>query len=195
MSDENKGLTWGPIPSRPLTRIAFYLKIVKYRNGSKAPKSSGEYSLASFRQPALQLATSIFLSWLMLNIFADFGPMKYGASNGIRYSHDDWALQGSSPIQLIILGLAIVFSSFLKFCFFIAIFKKKVLTLGTGILPLAASVVALIWLVVWGDSTFVTKQYVLFIESSLAFSLSLVIVSSILFLGLDNFRTIKVVEA
>lgn len=189
---EVKGITWGPIPSRGLSSIAFALRVVQFRNGARSPKFTFRLGASSLVQPSVQLAASVFVSWLILNIFADFGPMKYTSSNGVRYEHADWALQGTNLVQWTLLALAITLASFLKFSFFLVIFKKNVLKFGKGFFALVAAVVLLIWAVTMGDLAFVDLEYSLFIPSSLHFSVSLVILSSLLFLGLDNFRVIKV---
>lgn len=192
MSQEGKGVTWGPIPSRTLSALAFGMSVVEFRNGARSPNFAFRLGASGLVQPVVQLASSVFASWLILNLYADFGPMKYTASNGVRYAHTDWALQGTNFVQLTLLGLAITFSCFLKFSFFLVIFKKKVLKFGKGIYFLLAAVVLLIWAVTRGDLAFVNLDYSLFIPSSLHFSVSLVVLSSILFLGTDSFRVIKV---
>jgi hypothetical protein len=118
--------------------------------------------------------------------------MKYNASNGVRYEHSDWALQGTNIVQLTLLALTVTLSSFLKFSFFLVIYKKKVLKFGIGFFVLLAAAVLLIWAVTIGDLAFVNLEYSLFITSSLHFSVSLVILSSVLFIGVDSFRVIKV---
>jgi hypothetical protein len=189
---EEKGVTWGPIPSRGLSSIAFALPVVQFRNGARSPKKTFRLGASSLIQPSVQLAASVFVSWLILNIFADFGPMKYNASNGVRYEHSDWALQGTNIVQLTLLALTVTLSSFLKFSFFLVIYKKKVLKFGIGFFVLLAAAVLLIWAVTIGDLAFVNLEYSLFITSSLHFSVSLVILSSVLFIGVDSFRVIKV---
>jgi hypothetical protein len=72
------------------------------------------------------------------------------------------------------------------------IYKKKVLKFGIGFFVLLAAAVLLIWAVTIGDLAFVNLEYSLFITSSLHFSVSLVILSSVLFIGVDSFRVIKV---
>jgi hypothetical protein len=181
---EEKGMAWGPIPSRGLSSIAFALRVVQFRNGARSPKNTFRLGASSLIQPSVQLAASVYVSWLILNIFADFGPMKYNASNGVRYEHSDWALQGTNIVQLTLLALTVTLSSFLKFSFFLVIYKKKVLKFGIGFFVLLAAAVLLIWAVTIGDSLFIT--------SSLHFSVSLVILSSVLFIGVDSFRVIKV---
>jgi hypothetical protein len=192
MSPGDKGVTWGPIPSRSLSALAFALRVVEFRNGARPPKIAFRLSFSGFVQPFAQMASSIFVSWLILNLYADYGPMKYTASNGVRYAHSDWALQGTHLIQLVLLSFAIILSSFFKFCLFLVIFKNRVLKFGKGSLAVLASVVLLFWAVAIGDRHFVNLEYYLFIPSSLHFSISLVIMSAILFLGVDSFRVIKV---
>jgi hypothetical protein len=165
---------------------------VEFRNGARPPKIAFRLRFSGFVQLLVQMASSIFVSWLILNLYADYGPMKYTASNGVRYAHSDWALQGTHLIQLVLLAFAIILSSFFKFCLFLVIFKNRVLKFGKGSLVVLASVVLLFWAVAIGDRDFVNLEYYLFIPSSLHFSVSLVIMSAILFLGVDSFRVIKV---
>jgi hypothetical protein len=194
MTEGGKKVAWGPIPSRMLSQFCIRNGLLVFRNGGSHAKKRGKYSIDAAFSLLLQLVASVLFSWAALNIFADFGPMKYTSSNGVRYSHSDWALQSVDLIQNIFICVLTVGFSLVKFCIFLAILKKRYLKIGPTLyaLILVLMVTTTCW--IWYQLGTGITQYNLFISSSLEFAASLVAMSSLLFLGIDSFRIIRVGE-
>lgn len=192
MTQSRRNVAWGPIPSRLLSQFCIRTGLLLYRNmdghAGKIRKLRKEAAVSLL----LQLVTSILASWVALNIYADFGPMKYTSSHGVRYSHSDWALQGVDLIQNIFFCVLVCGFSLIKFGIFLAILKKRFLKIGPRFyaLILVLLVFTLLW--IWYQLAMGITQYSLFIPSSLYFNVYLVVMSSLLFFGVDSFRIIKV---
>lgn len=182
---------WGPIPSRFLSRFCIRQKLLVSRLGSINTGRKFDFSPKQVVGLVIQIVSSLFVSWLALNIFADYGPMKYTSSHGVRYSHSDWALQGVNLFNYAFMGILICGLILVKFCVCLSILKKQFLKLGFRfyILSLVIFAIAIFWVYFQLDIGVI--PYNLFIPSSLHFNISFVIVSSLLFLGVDSFRIIK----
>lgn len=183
---------WGPIPSRMISQFCIRNGFLVFRNGGSHAGTTGKFRIDAAFSVLSQLIASVFFSWAALNIFADFGPMKYTSSHGVRYSHSDWALQGVDLIQNLFICVLICGFSLAKFCIFLAILKKRFLKIGARFYALifVLLVVTTVW--IWYQFEMGITQYNLFIPSSLFFSVSLAAMSSLLFLGVDSFRIIIV---
>lgn len=191
MTKENNYVGWGPIPSRILAQVCYTNKLLVFRNSGSILRERRKFRLQEASSLALQLFAAVLLSWVALNLFADFGPMKYGSSHGIRHSHSDWALQGTNLVNNCLMIVLICGLSLIKFSLFLAVLKKKFRKLGPGFYALVLFVLAISAIWVFLQLRTGVSKYDLFVPSSLVFNVSLVFLSSIFFPGVDSFRTIK----
>lgn len=191
MTEGRRSLAWGPIPSRMMSQFCIRNGFLVFRNGGSHAGKSRKFTIDAAFSLLLQLVASVLFSWAALNVFADFGPMKYTSSNGVRYFHSDWGLQGVDLIHNLFICVLICGFSLVKFCIFLAILKNRYLKIGLRLygLILVLMVTAFCW--IWYQLGMGITEYNLFISSSLEFSVSLVVMSSLLFLGVDSFRIIK----
>jgi len=128
-------------------------------------------------------------SWLILNVYSDFGP-RYRAEYTIL-AHSNWGLQGSDLILVLLAINGAVSLSLLKSLVLIRVLKRTTIKFGFGLFLVFPYVATSVWLIILRDSQLEEVAYSGYIENRLGFIISLIIVTGLLYPGLDSFRTIK----
>lgn len=189
MKSETEYVRLGPIPSRTITYYAFKFKAFKF---SRQQTNSAKRKLTPHRRFAkecVQFVLTMLSSWLILNVYSDIGP-RYRADYTIL-AHSDWGLQGSDLILVLLTINGAVALSILKSLVLIRALKRSIIKFGFGFLLVFFYVATSIWLIILRDSQLEEVSYPGYIENRLGFIISLVIVTGLIYSGLDSFRTIK----
>jgi hypothetical protein len=189
MKSDVEYIRLGPIPSRTIIYYAFKFKVFKLSRQQTNARKRKLPPHRRFAREGIQFVLAMLASWLILNIYSDFGP-RYRAEYKI-YAHSDWGLQGYDLILLLLAINGAVSMSLLKSLVLIRALKRSTIKFGIGFLLVFPYVAASIWLIILRDSQLEEAAYYGYIENRLGFIISLVIVTALLYPGLDSFRTIK----
>ncbi len=179
----------GPLPSRTITYYGFKFRIFKFTRQQTSRFQKKLTPKRKFAQESIQFVLAMLSSWIIVNVYSDVGP-RYRAEYTI-YSHSDWGLQGSDLILILLMINGAVSLSLLKVLVLIRLLKKSTVKFGIGFIYAFVYAVTSIWVIILRDSQLEEAAYSGYIENRLGFILCLVIVASLLFPGLDSFRTIR----
>ncbi len=189
MKSETEYIRLGPIPSRTITYYAFKFKAFKFSRQQTNSRKRILTPHRKFAQESIQFVLAMLSSWLIVNVYSDVGP-RYRAEYTI-YSHSDWGLQGLDLILILLMINGAVSLSLLKVLGLIRLLKKSTIKFGIGFILAFGYAVTSIWVIILRDSQLEEAAYPGYIENRLGFIISIVILTGLLYPGLDSFRTIR----